>query len=90
MCVAIYIARAKDKTAAKLKGIPSKTMLSVPGSSCAFTGYCIVFAKDVQHRRAMQLGCIVGLSLLVNQKGEGNAGFLAKESSVVHVAQADR
>jgi len=88
--VSIYIAGAEDEATTELKRILSKTVLPMASFFRAFAGNRIVFAKDVQDRCPLELDSFVGLPLLIDQQGEGDACLFAKDARVVHIAQADR
>ena len=88
MDVPIHITRTKHETATELKWIFSKSVLLMPRFSCVFSRCCIVFAKNVQYRRPLELCSLVSASVLIDQQRKRDAGFLAKTSSIIHVAEA--
>ena len=85
----VSIPRPENKARAQLKRILPELVLAVarclgPGARLA-----VVAPQDVEQIAGLQLSRFVRSSLGVNQQWEGNPGFFAKQTCIVHVAQAD-
>jgi len=86
----VFVAWCEDETAAQLEGIFAQFVLFVSGALGAFAGLHVIAAKQMEQGSVAQLHRFVGFAFFVDQQGEVDAGFLAKEFGVAHVAQSDR
>ncbi len=83
----IFVPGSKYKTAAKLQRIFSQAMLLVSCSFCPFARLQIVFAQKVEQCSVAQANGFIGFALVINQKRELDAGFLAEELGIAGIAQ---
>lgn len=86
---AIDVPWAKNETAAKLKGIQPKCVLTMPGRAGTIAALEIVAPKYVKHIGDAQVGKIVGLALFVNEQGEVDSRLFLENTRIVAVAEAD-
>lgn len=84
----VGIARTEDEASAKLQGILSHLVLTMPSGACPLAGRSVVAAKQMQGGSGVEPNRPIGLSLLVNEKREGDAGFLAEGAGVEAVTQS--
>ena len=89
MCETIHIAGSEDKAPAELKGILAEFVLAMSAGFGALSGRRVVAAQKVQHRCLLKIGGAIGLSVLINQQGEGDAGLFAKLARIVAITQPD-
>jgi hypothetical protein len=88
MGVEIHVAGTQDEAAAQLKRIPAQAMLLVAGRPGASPGLRVIAAKKVQDVGLLQARRAIRFPLLVNQQGEGDAGFIAEKTGVAPVAES--
>jgi len=86
---AINVSWGKDEAAAELEGMRAQFVLMMAGGAGAIAGLEIVWAGEVKQVGGSQAGDDIGLAMLVDQQGKGDARFLTEKAGVVAVAQAD-
>jgi hypothetical protein len=64
-------------------------MLVVAGGAGAISGYCVVATEKVKNVCALQGGCAIGATVVVDQEGELEASVFAKHAGVICVREAD-
>jgi hypothetical protein len=62
-------------------------MLFVSGGLCPLAGRQIVFAKEVEQCSVAQTESFVGFALVVDEKRELDAGFLAEKFGIAGIAE---
>lgn len=88
--VAVYVARRKDATPAKLKRILAQLVLFMARFARSFARLSIVLAEQMKNAARFQLRGAVCLTLLVDQQRKGNACFLTKLARIHRVAKPNR
>jgi hypothetical protein len=86
---AVDVAGAEDEGATQLEGVAAEFVLAVAGGLCTFAAFEIVAAKEMENVSGLEVGEFVCPAVLVNEKGEVDAGFLLKYAAVVSIAEAD-
>ena len=84
----VDVPRTKDKTPAKLEGIFAQFVLPVAGGVRPATRRMIHRAQHVKDGTNPKIQSPIGNAIRIDQQRERDAGFLAKEPRVLHVAQA--
>jgi hypothetical protein len=87
--VQVNIAGSENKASSELKRIFAQLVLPLSGGSSPFPRQGIIAAKKMQERALQQTHGAIRLPLGIDQKWEGDPSLLAKNLSVVGVAQAD-
>ena len=85
----VHVARAEDKTAAQLEGIPSEFVLRMTGGFGTGARLGIITTQQMKQICAFELHYGIGLAFFVDEKREGDARFLAKGARVETIAQTD-
>src|SRR5579864_843547 len=85
----IFVPGRKHKAAAELQRIFSQAMLFVSCGFCSLARLQIVFAQKVQQGSVSQAHSLVRFALVINEKRELNAGFLAEELGIAGIAQSN-
>jgi hypothetical protein len=85
----IDVPRGEDEAAAELKGMWTQFVLMMAGGAGTIASLEIIWAGEVKQIGGSQSGDDVGLAMLVDQQGKGDARFLAEKASIVAVAEAD-
>ncbi len=85
----VFVSRSKHKTSAELHGIFAQLVLFVSGGLSAAAGLRVFPAEKVEQGSVLQTNGFVGFTLIVDEKREVDAGFLAEEAGVFSVTQAD-
>lgn len=85
----VFISRSKNKAAAKLERIFAQLVLFVSGGLGTLAGLHVVAAQKMEQGSVLQLNGFVGFALFVDQEREVDAGFLAEELGIAHIAQAN-
>jgi len=86
---AVDVAGAEDEGAAELEGIAAKFVLLMTGGAGAGATFEIVAAEEMEHVGYAEIGDLVGLAVLVDEKREVDAGFLLEDAGVVLIAEAN-
>ena len=86
----VFVAGSKHEAAAKLQRIFSQAMLLVSCGLCPLARLHIVFAQKVEQCSVAQAHSFIGFALIIDQKRELDAGFLAEELGIVGIAQSNR
>ena len=86
---AIDISRREDKRAAELEGILAELVLMMAGGAGAIAALEIVAANEMKEIGGAQAGDGVGPALFVDEQGEVDARFFAKDAGVGAIAKAD-
>jgi hypothetical protein len=86
---AVHISRAEDKASAELEWIFAEFVLVMTRRARPLAAYGIVSAKKMQQIRRAESRSLIGMALVVDQKGELDSRFFTKHTSVVSVTQAD-
>jgi hypothetical protein len=79
----VDVARTKDETATQLKGIATKSMLSMPGLPSSGSGDGIRATEEVKERRVPQGRSAVGLAIFIDQDRKVDAALVAKSAGVL-------
>ena len=85
----VFVSRSKHKTSAELHRVLAQLVLFVSGGLSAAAGLRIFAAEKVEQGGVLQSNGFVGFTLIVDEKREVDAGFLAEEAGVLSVPQAD-
>lgn len=85
----VFVPGSKYKTAAKLQRIFSQAMLLVSCGLGPLARLQIVFAQKVEQGSVAQANGFVGFALVIDQKRELDAGFLAEELCIAGITQPD-
>lgn len=85
----VFVPGCKHKAAAELKRIFAQAMLFVSRSLCPFAGLQIVFAQKVEQSSVAQANSLIGFALVIDEKRELDAGFLAEEPGITGIAQSN-
>lgn len=64
-------------------------MLAVAAALGVGPGFRVFFTQEMEQVRGFQFGGAIGSSFGIDQEREGDAGLLAKQARVVHIAEAD-
>jgi len=86
---AIDIARAKNKASAQLERILAKLVLVMASGFSAFAAREIIFSKKMQKIARAKFRGAISLAPFVHKQRERDAGFFAKNASVMCVTEAD-
>jgi len=86
--IQISIAGSEHKAASELKRILAQLVLPVSGGCSPFPRHGIIAAKKMQDRALLQPHGAIRLPLGIDQKWEVDSRLLAKNLSIVSVAQA--
>ena len=89
MPVQVNIAGSENKAASELKRILAQLVLPVSSSRGPFPRLGIVAAQKMQERALQQADGAISLPLGVDQKWEADSSLLAKNLSVVSVAETN-
>jgi len=87
--VQVNIAGSENKAASELKRILAQLVLPVSSSRGPFPRLGIVAAQKMQERALQQADGAISLPLGVDQKWEADSSLLAKNLSVVSVAETN-
>jgi hypothetical protein len=85
----IFVARRKNKAAAKLQRIFSQAMLFVSCGLCPLARLQIVFAQQVEQGSVAQPNRLISFAFVVDQQRKLDTGFLAEELGIAGIAQAN-
>jgi hypothetical protein len=85
----VDVAGSEDKTAAELKRIPPRFVLTMAGGPSARSRGGVVAAKQMQQVRGFQSRGSISQPLFVDQQRKGDPRFLAEEPRVLAVPQSD-
>jgi hypothetical protein len=83
----VFVSGRKHKAAAKLERIFAQAMLFVSCGLCPLAGLQVVFAKEVEQGSVAQAKRFIGFALVVDEKRELDAGFLAEKFGIAGIAQ---
>jgi len=86
----VFVAGREDEAAAELQRVFAQAMLFVAGGLSAAAGLHVVPPQKMEQGSVPQFNRFVGFALFVDQEGKLDAGLLAEEFCVVHIAQPDR
>jgi phosphatidylserine decarboxylase len=72
-----------------LERVAAEFVLVVAGGPGTFAAFEIVATKEMENVGGLEVGEFVRLAVLIDEKGEVDAGFLLKYAGVVCIAEAD-
>jgi len=81
----IDVPRPEDETPAKLKRVLSQLVLVMAARARSFSRLGIFLSQEMQQVRGLQFRRAIGFAVFVDQKREGDAGFIAKSACVIGV-----
>ena len=84
---AVHIAGAEDKTASQLKGISSEFVLRMTGGFGTDACLGVVASQQMKQICAFKFHYGIGFASFVDEKWEGDAGFLAKSKSINAISE---
>ncbi len=87
--IKVHVAGSEDEGPPQLEWVPAELVLPVAGSLRACPRGVVIGAQKVEHRSDAEIDGAVGDSIRVDQERESNAGVLAEDASVLHVAESD-
>jgi len=87
--VQIAIAGSEDEACSELERIFPVPVLAVSAALGASPRFRVLLAQEMKQVRGFQFRGAVSGAFGIDQEREGDAGFLAKQARVVHVAEAD-
>ena len=85
----VLVAGREYKAAAELQWVLAEAVLFVAGRLGAAAGLHVVTAQQVQQGSVAQADSFICHALFVDQERELDAGFIAEEPGIAHVAQPD-
>jgi hypothetical protein len=85
----IAIAGSEDEAGAELEWILAEPVLAMAGSLGTGACFGVIPAEDVEQVAGFQFRGLVSGPLGIDQQRKRDAGLLAKQAGVSHVAQAD-
>lgn len=85
----VFVSGRKHKAATELHRIFSQAMLLVSGGLSPASGLHVVPTQQVEQGSVAQANSFVGFALVVDQEGELDTSFFAKEFGVARVAQSN-
>lgn len=83
----VLVAGRENKAAAELQWVFAEPVLFVAGCLGAAAGLHVVTAQQVQQGSVAQADSFICHALFVDQEREPDAGFIAEEPGIAHVAQ---
>jgi len=86
----VDVARAQHERPAELEGIPSQSVLAVPGPAGPRSGRAVQRVEHVKQVRPPQPRRPVRRARFVEEQGESDRALLAEGQGVPAIAQADR
>ncbi len=85
----IAIAGGEEEAGAELERIVSEAVLAMASGPGARACLGVLAAEEMEQVCGFQSGGLVGGALGIDQQGEGNAGFLAKQAGIIRVTESD-